>query len=44
MEIEIPDPNYDKVDNFLKMIQYKKIFKSKYRSDYIYTNIKTLKS
>tara|TARA_Y100000741_G_scaffold58577_1_gene40839 strand:+ start:936 stop:1721 length:786 start_codon:yes stop_codon:yes gene_type:complete len=42
--IEIPDPNYDKVDNFLKMIQYKKIFKSKYRSDYIYTNIKTLKS
>ena len=30
--------------NFLKMIQYKKIFKSKYRSDYIYTNIKTSKS
>tara|TARA_B100001175_G_scaffold307189_1_gene306118 strand:+ start:526 stop:1311 length:786 start_codon:yes stop_codon:yes gene_type:complete len=42
--IEIPDPNYDKVDNFLKMIQYKKIFKSKYRSDYIYTNIKKLNS
>ena len=39
--IEIPDPNYDEVDNFLNMIQYKKIFKSEQRSDYIYTNIKT---
>ena len=38
--IEILDPNYDKVDNFLKMIAYKKIFKSKRRSDYVYTNIK----
>tara|TARA_B100000900_G_scaffold275376_1_gene235353 strand:- start:51 stop:839 length:789 start_codon:yes stop_codon:yes gene_type:complete len=39
--IEILGPNYDKVHNFLNMINYKKIFKSKIRSDYIYTNIKT---
>ena len=37
--IEISERNYNKVNTFLEIINYKKIFKSKYRSDYIYTNI-----
>ena len=37
--IEITERNYNKVNAFLEIINYKKIFKSKYRSDYIYTNI-----
>ncbi len=37
--IEISEGNYNEVNTFLEVINYKKIFKSKYRSDYIYTNI-----
>tara|TARA_B100000989_G_scaffold289758_1_gene262052 strand:- start:462 stop:1235 length:774 start_codon:yes stop_codon:yes gene_type:complete len=33
------ETNFDEVNNFLKNLKYKCIFKSEYRSDYIYTNI-----
>ena len=38
--IEISDRNYDEVHKFLDKAGYKNIFKSRFRSDYIYTNIK----
>ena len=37
--IEISDGNFDKVNNFFKSINYDYIFKSKFRPDYLYTNI-----
>lgn len=38
MMIEISDKKFDEVNKFLRQCKYKQIFKSKYRSDYIYTN------
>ena len=38
--IEVFDDNFNEVNNFLKQINYKLIFKSQKRSDYIFTNIK----
>ena len=36
--IEISDKKFDEVNKFLTKCEFKQIFKSKYRSDYIYTN------
>lgn len=36
--IEISDKNFKKVNNFLIQNNFKQIFKSKYRLDYVYTN------
>ena len=37
--VEIGRKNFNKVNNFLIKNNYKKIFKSKLRMDYIYTNL-----
>ena len=36
--IEISDKKFDEVNKFLNKCKFKQIFKSEYRSDYIYTN------
>lgn len=41
--IEISDGNFENVNGFLSSIGYQNIFKSQYRSDYIYTNIQSYK-
>lgn len=41
--IEISDRNFENVNSFLSSIRYQNIFKSQYRSDYIYTNIQSYK-
>ena len=41
--IEISDSNFENVNKFLSSLGYQNIFKSKYRSDYIYTNIQFYK-
>ena len=38
MMIEISDNKFDEVNKFLTEHKFMQIFKSKYRSDYIYTN------
>jgi hypothetical protein len=38
MMIEISDKKFNQVNNFLIQNSFKQIFKSKYRSDYIYKN------
>ena len=38
MMIEISDNKFDEVNKFLTKCKFKQIFKSRYRSDYIYTN------
>ena len=39
--VETSYDRFDEVDGFLNKINYSSIFKSKYRPDYIYTNIKS---
>ena len=41
--LEISDGNFDKINNFFKSINYDYIFKSKFRPDYLYTNIRSYK-
>ena len=41
--IEISDGNFDDVNNFFKSINYDYLYKSKFRPDYLYTNISEFK-